>query len=164
MRQLIVIAHDMRSTHNVGSLLRTAEGLGVHKVYLTGYTPYPEVEHDDRLPHISRKLDQQIDKTALGSAKLIAWQHDPDVYKVISELKDTGYRLVALEQTTKSVRINDYVAPNKVALVLGTEVSGLPEQVLQLMHDVVEIPMLGKKESFNVVQAAAMTLYRLRFH
>jgi 23S rRNA (guanosine2251-2'-O)-methyltransferase len=66
MRQLILIAHNLRSTHNVGSILRTAEGLGVTEVYLTGYTPYPETPNDERLPHLARKIQAQIQKTALG--------------------------------------------------------------------------------------------------
>lgn len=164
MRELIVIAHDMRSTHNVGSLLRTAEGLGVRKVYLTGYTPYPLAPDDSRLPHLSKKLDEQIDKTALGAAKLLPWEYAQDVRSVIEHLQREGYHVAALEQTAAAINLHEYDAPEKVALLLGTEVDGLPPDLLKLCKPHLIIPMAGRKESFNVVQAAAMALYRLRFY
>src|SRR5579871_6804873 len=79
-RDIILIAHDIRSTHNVGSLLRTAEGMGVARVYFTGYTPYPSLATgDERLPHIAQKLTRQIQKTALGAESQVAWSHHTDV-------------------------------------------------------------------------------------
>lgn len=163
MRQIIVIAHDMRSTHNVGSLLRTCEGLGVDKVYLTGYTPHPGIPGDSRLPHIIEKLEQQIDKTALGAASMVPWQYSQDINEVIENLQKDGFETVALEQSPDSTKLPDYKAPQKVALILGTEVTGVPPQILELCSKTVEIPMFGQKESFNVVQSAAMALYHLRF-
>ena len=74
-RQIILIAHDIRSSHNVGSLFRTAEGLGVNELILSGYTPYPKESKDLRLPHIANKLDKQIDKTALGATRTLKWRH-----------------------------------------------------------------------------------------
>src|SRR5579885_2599476 len=78
-RQIVLIAHDLRSTHNIGSLLRTADGLGVEKVFITGYSPYPLMARDDRLPHLAQKLDRDIHKTALGAEQSVAWEHDVDV-------------------------------------------------------------------------------------
>jgi 23S rRNA (guanosine2251-2'-O)-methyltransferase len=164
MRQLAIIAHDMRSAHNVGSLLRTAEGLGVSKVYLTGYTPYPAKENDPRLPHIARKLDLQIDKTALGSSRFVDWSQVDNVTEVIDRLNAEGYSVVALEQSDRAVQLHEYQASEKIALLLGTEVSGLPKELLEKIETHLFIPMFGNKESFNVVQAAAMALYRLRFY
>lgn len=164
MRQIVVIAHNMRSTHNVGSLLRTAEGLGINKVFLTGYTPYPLLEIEDRLPHLAQKLDQQIDKTALGAAKMIDWQKYEALEPVISELKNSGFTIAALEQSKHSIELHKYKAPDKLALLLGPEVEGLSKDLLALTDICLEIPMYGQKESFNVVQAAAMALYRLRFY
>lgn len=164
MRDLVVIAHDMRSAHNVGSLLRTCEGLGVSKVYLTGITPYPKHADDTRLPYIAEKLAKQIDKTALGAAEMIDWEYREDVKHIIEQLKEKSYEIVALEQAGNSVNLHEYNAPTKIALLLGTEVTGLPEDIRNLATIVCEIPMLGRKESFNVVQAAAMALYRLRFY
>lgn len=163
-RTLVVIAHDMRSAHNVGSLLRTAEGLAVARVYLTGYTPYPIAPGDSRLPHLAAKLDKQISKTALGAQHSLPWLWKPNPLPVIAELKREGFRVVALEQTADSSPLPAYQPPDKLALVLGTEVTGLPRKVIKNCDTAVEIPMLGQKESFNVVQAAAMALFYCRFH
>lgn len=161
MREVVVIAHDMRSTHNVGSLLRTAEGLGVLKVYFTGYTPYPKSKKDDRLPFISDKLDKQIQKTALGAQTSMPWEHIKDVAQLIDTLQTRGYSIVALEQAAKSTKLPLFKPTNKVALLLGREVEGIDASFLKLCDEIVEIPMHGHKESFNVVQAAAMALYHL---
>ncbi|HEY4160697.1 MAG TPA: TrmH family RNA methyltransferase [Candidatus Saccharimonadales bacterium] len=163
MTDIIVLAHDIRSTHNVGSLLRTCEGLGVSQVYFTGYTPYPAAPGDERLPHIARKLTAQIHKTALDAETLVPWTHAEDVSACVMELKAAGYTVIALEQATSSVPLPDYRAPEKVALLLGREVEGIDPGLLGLCDAAVEIPMFGRKESFNVVQAAAMALYQFRF-
>lgn len=163
MRSIILIAHDIRSCHNVGSLLRTAEGLGVEYVYLTGYTPYPALEHDTRLPHIAHKLHKQIQKTALGAEISQPWQHMHDIHTVLAELRGQGYAVIGLEQAPHSIPLHEYHPPQKVAIVLGREVEGIDPSLLEQLDTVVEIPMFGSKESFNVVQAAAMTLYQCRF-
>lgn len=163
MRQIVVIAHDIRSCHNVGSLLRTADGLGIETVFLTGYTPYPPLEaNDPRLPHLAAKIGRQIHKTALGAEASVDWQQVSDVTTVLSKLKTAGYRIVALEQTTDSIALPSYQPPAKIALLLGREVEGIASDLLSQVDDTVEIPMSGAKESFNVVQAAAMALYQLR--
>lgn len=163
MREIIVIAHNVRSTHNVGSLLRTAEGLGVTKVYLTGYTPYPAIKKDDRLPHLAAKLSRQIAKTSLGAEKLVPWKHRDNIFELVDELETKGWQVCALEQTAQAVSLADFKAPAKVAIVLGREVEGIEAEVLGRLGRHIYIPMHGKKESFNVVQAAAMCLYALRF-
>lgn len=161
MHKIVVIAHDIRSTHNVGSLLRTAEGLGISHVYLTGYTPYPSLANDIRLPHITQKLSNQIHKTALGAEHLIAWSH-ASIHETIGTLKDDGFTIIALEQTRNSIPLADYQPPQKVALVLGREVEGIAPEILDMTDTTVEIPMNGKKESFNVSIAAAICLYALK--
>jgi 23S rRNA (guanosine2251-2'-O)-methyltransferase len=161
MKNIVLIAHNIRSTHNVGSLLRTAEGLGISHVYLTGYTPYPLLANDPRLPHLSRKISSQIEKTALGAEKFLSLSVESDVNSVIAQLKAEGFSIVALEQNDKSVDLKDFKAPAKMALVVGREVEGIEPEVLDLCDTVIEIPMRGLKESFNVVQAAAMALYSL---
>ncbi len=163
-RQIILIAHNVRSCHNVGALLRTAEGLGINKVYLTGYTPYPKSKNDTRLPHIISKLQKQIDKTALGADKTIVWQHQSDVFSLVDNLKSNKYRILALEQTEKSIDITGYKAPQKTALIVGREVEGIEPELLKIADEIVEIPMSGQKESFNVAQATAMALYQLAFN
>lgn len=163
MREIVVIAHDIRSTHNVGSLLRTCEGLGVSHVYFTGYTPYPASDLEDRLPHIAAKLTAQIHKTALDAETLIPWSRPESVEACIAHLKDNGFEIVGLEQESKSTPLPEYHPPQKVALVLGREVEGIAPELLKLCDTAIEIPMFGRKESFNVVQAAAMALYAVRF-
>jgi tRNA G18 (ribose-2'-O)-methylase SpoU len=163
MRQLVLIAHNLRSVHNVGSLLRTADGLGLDRVYLTGYTPYPPADGDKRLPHLARKIDKQMAKTALGAEKSVDWRQADDIEPIILELKAEGYTVAALEQAAGSTKLAEYQAPDKLALVVGREVEGLESEVLMLCDLVLEIPMLGQKESFNVAQAAAMALHHFRF-
>ncbi|MFZ1323623.1 MAG: TrmH family RNA methyltransferase [Candidatus Saccharimonadales bacterium] len=163
MREIYVIAHNMRSTFNVGSLLRTAEGLGVKQVYLTGYTPYPIKHGDKRLPHEAAKLNQQIRKTALGAEITQAWRQYDDIQEVIKLLQAGGIELLALEQSDTAVALPAYKAPAKVALLLGEEINGVPASLLKQAGAHICIPMSGKKESFNVVIAAAMALYQLRF-
>ena len=164
MRLIVLVAHNLRSTHNVGSLLRTAEGLGVERVVFTGYTPYPETADDPRLPHIVRKISVQIQKTALGAERTIKWSQEPDVGKAITQLKAEGYEVAALEQSSGAVPLPQFQPTDKRAILIGREVEGLEETVLRQADRIVEIPMFGKKESFNVVQAAAMALYHCRFY
>ena len=161
--RLALIVHDIRSCHNVGSLLRTAEGLGVSHVYLTGYTPYPKQTDDPRLPHIATKLDSQIHKTALGAEHLVEWSQHQSIEDVLSQLRSDGFQLVGLEQTTLSVPLPDFKPSGDTALLVGREVEGIDPTLLSQLDATVEIPMAGQKESFNVVQATAMAMYQLRF-
>ena len=164
MSKIVVIAHNIRSTHNVGSLLRTADGLGVHKLYFTGYTPYPRYDDDERMPHVARKTHKQISKTALGAEESVDWEYAEDVFTVIEKLRKNGFTIAALEQTTNSIFLPSYKPPEKLAIVLGREVEGVEPEVLEICDLHVEIPMVGKKESYNVVQAAAMALYHCTFY
>lgn len=162
MRDIVVIAHDIRSTHNVGSLLRTAEGFGITTVYLTGYTPYPQKASDDRLPHLAKKIDSQISKTALGAEHSMHWEHSESVVDILSKLKAHGYTLAGLEQGANSILLPNYSPPQKIAILLGREVDGLEKNLQPKCDVLIEIPMYGTKESFNVVQAAAVCMYALR--
>jgi 23S rRNA (guanosine2251-2'-O)-methyltransferase len=163
MRDIILIVHNVRSTHNVGSLLRTAEGLGIEKVIFSGYTPYPEYDYDRRLPHESSKIAKAINKTALGAEHLVKWQHHTDVMDVLAHLKKQGYALAAVEQAEDAKELPKYHPPSKIVILVGNEVNGVEPEILAACDIILEIPMFGKKESYNVVQAAAMTLYHCRF-
>ena len=163
MRSIIVIAHNLRSAHNVGSLLRTADGLGIDRVYLTGYSPFPIGRSDKRLPHIARKAHKQISKTALGAEGSIKWEHYSEIESVIEKLKKKDYYIVALEQTSSSVSLQKFKPSSKIALIIGREVEGIEPAILKMSDNSVEIPMLGKKESLNVVQAAAIAMYHCRY-
>ncbi len=163
MRDIVLVAHNVRSTHNVGSLLRTAEGLGVSKVILSGYTPHPQHANDRRLPHEAAKIAKQLDKTALGAQNMLTWEHHADVLPVLAKLKKDGYLIAAVEQADDAKLLPSYHPPQKIVLVVGREVEGIEAEVLDACDMTLEIPMYGKKESFNVVQAAAMALYHCRF-
>jgi tRNA G18 (ribose-2'-O)-methylase SpoU len=160
---LVVIAHNVRSSHNIGSLFRTAEALGAAKLYVTGYSPYPRSAHDVRLPHIANKTHAEIAKTALGAEDLLAWQQAVDIASIVGRLKRKGYTIVALEQTSTSIDLRDCPSLQRVALVLGNEPAGIDSDTLSLCDMAVEIPMIGKKESLNVVQAAAIALYHFGY-
>lgn len=159
MPDIIVILHNIRSTHNVGALFRTCEGLGINRLILSGYTPYPITPEDNRLPHIAAKLTSQIHKTALGAERLVPFEYQSSPR--LHELKDKGYVIAGLEQDDHSVPLNTYVPPEKIALLLGEEVEGITDELLAACDVLLEIPMQGKKESFNVSVAAGMALYAL---
>tara|TARA_Y100000590_G_scaffold400329_1_gene484326 strand:+ start:798 stop:1298 length:501 start_codon:yes stop_codon:yes gene_type:complete len=159
MPEIVLLAHNIRSTHNVGSLFRTAEGFGVAKIFISGYTPYPTQQSDTRLPHIREKLTKQINKTALGAEAIVPFEYSENV--PIERLKQAGYRIVGLEQDARSQPLVQYKAPEKVALLIGEEVEGIDADLRKLCDDIVEIPMAGRKESFNVSVAAGIALYQL---
>ncbi len=159
MLKIIVIAHNIRSTHNVGAIFRTAEGFGIQKIILSGYTPYPTLPQDTRLPHIAEKLTHQIHKTALGAESMVPFEYQE--IPQLSALKQAGYTIVGLEQDDRAILLPNYTIPKKVALLLGEEVAGIESTLRQKCDDLIEIPMQGKKESFNVSVAAGIALYGL---
>jgi 23S rRNA (guanosine2251-2'-O)-methyltransferase len=161
MHKLTVIVHDVRSTYNVGSILRSADGFNVSQVYLTGYTPYPKEVHDDRLPHVKDKVGRQIHKTALGAEDSVDWRHETDINKAINQLKAEGYLIAALEQSSCAKPLNQFTPKKSTALIVGNEVNGLSQEILQLADIHLEIPMQGVKESFNVAVAAGIAMYHL---
>lgn len=162
MPEIIVIAHNIRSTHNVGAIFRTAEGFGVQKIILSGYTPYPKLidsQHDTRLPHIAHKLHNQIHKTALGAEVIVPFEYSE--LPPLEQLRANGFRIVGLEQTVSSIPMPIYRTPEKIAVLLGEEVHGIPDALRTQCDEFIEIPMTGKKESFNVSVAAGIALYHL---
>jgi len=161
MTELVVIAHNIRSTYNVGSIFRSADGFGVTKLYVTGYTPYPQAAVDDRPPHIRNKLTAQIAKTALGAEQTVPFEYSNDPTTVINHLRKQGYAIAALEQAPQSTLLPAYQPPAKLALILGEEVHGVPVELLKQCDVTLEIPMAGRKESFNVSVAAGIALYAL---
>lgn len=162
MPTVIVVAHNIRSAHNVGAIFRTSEGFGVTRLILSGYTPYPTLPTDTRLPHIARRVTAQIEKTALGAETIVTFEHqeEPD----FGALKKQGYVIVGLEQDDRSVDIRTFVPPEKIVLILGEEVAGLSPVLRSVCDVLVEIPMKGHKESFNVSVAAGIALYGLTAH
>lgn len=149
---LFLIIHDVRSAHNVGSLFRTADGMGVAKVFLTGYTGAP-------IDRFGRK-DAKISKVSLGAEDTVPWEKK-EIEKLLVELRAQNVEIVALEQSPQSIPLADYTPKKSVALIVGNEVEGVASDILALCDAVVEIPMRGEKESLNVSNAAAIALYEL---
>ena len=160
--QLAAILHNIRSVHNVGSVFRTADGAGFEKLYLSNITPSPV----DRF----QKVRPDFAKVALGAEKSVAWESVPDTIVLIERLKKEGWKIFALEQSKESIpyysvdKLFKNDQDQKIALVLGAEVDGLPAEILKEADATLEIPMLGKKESLNVSVAFGIAAYRLRFH
>ncbi len=159
MPEIIVIAHNIRSILNIGSIFRTSEGFGVTKIILSGYTPYPLVANDTRLPHISANLSKKINKTALGAEILVPYEYvfEPP----LEALRHSGYTIIGLEQDKTSIPISQFNPPKKIALLLGEEVEGITSRLKERCDELIEIPMFGQKESFNVSVATGIALYRL---
>jgi 23S rRNA (guanosine2251-2'-O)-methyltransferase len=153
MQDIRLILHDIRSTYNVGAILRTAECAGVRTVYLTGYTPDP-------IDRFGRKR-KDVAKSAVGAEDMVAWQHVDDTVSCIASLQAEGVQVVALEQHPRSVGYASFKHSGPLALVLGEEVQGIPEEIVALCDAVIEIPVYGNKESLNVSVATGIALYRL---
>ena len=155
---ITVIAHNIRSTYNVGAIFRTAEGFGAKELILTGYTPHPRYPGDPRLPHLSEKITKQIHKTALGTERTVPFRY----FETIGEfLSKNTLPLIALEQSDRSIALKDFKPSEDIALLLGEEVHGIEPDLLDTCETILEIPMKGKKESFNVSVAAGIALYAL---
>ncbi len=159
---IVVVAHNIRSTHNIGSIFRTCDGLGIAKLFLTGYSPYPTQPTDSRLPHERTRITSQIHKTALGAELTVAHEYRQDVQTILAQLTQDGYEVVALEQAPNSISIANFLPKrDKVALLLGEEVRGITPDLLTTCDSIIEIPMFGSKESFNVSVAAGIALFVL---
>ena len=169
--EICLILHNIRSTYNVGAILRSAEGFGVSRVVCSGYTPWPYLERGvlrpEVLPHLAEKLTHQIHKSALGAEEMLEISWSSDVFSTISQLKNDGFRVVALENHAEipTILTTDPSLASKlgekVALILGEEVAGIPADLLRQADFGLEIPMFGQKESFNVSVAAGIALYVL---
>jgi len=161
--KLALILSDIRSCHNVGSILRTADGFGIEHIYFAGITPYPKLVNDKRLPHLALKQTAAIHKTALGAENNVKFSVYGSTKLAINKARKHGYQIVAIEQSDNSVSLHKFCPRSAVALLLGNEINGLSSAVLKQSDIILEIPMLGKKESLNVSVAAAIAMYSLRF-
>jgi len=150
---IFLILHNIRSTHNVGSIFRTADAAGGSKIYLTGYTP-------TTLDRFGRPR-KDIAKVALGAEKTIPWEHVPNIKTLLKKLKEEKIEIVALEQAENSIDYKIFKPKNSFALILGNEVGGIEKSILKLCDKVIEIPMSGKKESLNVSVSAGIALFRI---
>jgi len=159
MKTLIVILHNIRSTYNVGAILRTCDCLGVNEVIFSGYTPFL----DKGLPHEQEKLKKQIHKTALGAEDMLSWSRSNDILETVKQLREQGNKIYALEQGRASLNLAEsQVFAEKAVLILGEEVHGVPQDILAECDQLLEIPMCGQKESFNVSVATGIALWELK--
>lgn len=165
MREIITVLHDIRSTYNVGAILRTLDGLGVSEAVFSGYTP--RYNDETLLPHLREKLDRQIRKSALGAEESVKQTAVADLPAWLDERWAEGWKIVGLEnnltaeEQARRVILGEEVIDGKIALVLGEEVQGIPREVREKMDVFLEIPMHGQKESFNVSVAAGIALWAL---
>lgn len=150
-KEFYIIAHNIRSLFNVGSIFRTADAFGVTKIYLTGYTGQPG--HYVHGPKIA--------KSALGAEKFVPWEHQKSATKLIKELKAKNIQIIALENKVKSIKLSEFKPKFPLALVLGEEARGIKKDLLKLCNKTVEIPMHGKKESLNVSVAFGVAAYEI---
>lgn len=163
-KESVLILPDIRSTHNVGAIFRTADAVGISKIYLVGITPSPLDRFGRARPDIA--------KSALGAEKTIPWESREELGSLLDELKKDGYTIVAIEQSKNSVDYKDVKTKEKMAFLLGPEVTGLSEDILDQCDIVAEIPMQGElarhrpedyggKESLNVSVATGVALFRI---
>ena len=165
MKNIYLVVDNVRSALNVGSMLRSSDGLGIYEVMLCGYTPYPAMDNNDqRLPYIAQKITKRINKTALGAEQSQNWSHYVDTETAIKRLRAMSVEVLALEQTAHAIELTSLNPKSaNIALIVGNERTGLEDKILSLVDSVVAIPMLGKKESFNVSAAAAMAMFYLKY-
>lgn len=144
---LIVILDDVRSMYNVGSVFRTSDAFRVESIYLCGITACP--------PH------QEIHKTALGAEDTVSWKHYDDTLTAVNELKGRGYTVLAIEQCEGSTMLQDLqTSPEQpYAIVMGNEVKGVRQDVIDACNGCIEIPQFGTKHSLNVSTTAGIIIW-----
>jgi 23S rRNA (guanosine2251-2'-O)-methyltransferase len=149
-KEKVLILHNIRSSHNVGSIFRTADAFGIEKIYLSGYTPTPT----DRF----NRVQKSIAKTALGAELTTSWEYQKTIKPIIEKLKKEDFHIVAIEQAKNSIIYTKIPPKKKQAFILGNEVRGISPQTLSLVDTIAEIPMKGMKESLNVSVSAGIVL------
>jgi 23S rRNA (guanosine2251-2'-O)-methyltransferase len=146
---VIVVLENIRSAYNVGSVFRTADAFLLEAIYITGYTCIP--------PH------KEIKKTALGAEDTVTWKHFANAGEAIADLKALGYTVYAIEQAEASIALNElaYIAGEKIAVIMGNEVTGVDQTTIAQCDGVIEIPQLGMKHSLNIATAAGVVLWEI---
>ena len=144
---VICVLDNIRSQHNIGSIFRTSDAFRISELYLCGITATPP--------------NREINKSALVATESVKWQYFEETITAIEQLRRKGYKIIAIEQATESVFLEDYTPKTleKVALVFGNEVMGVNDQVMEEIDACIEIPQFGTKHSFNVSVTAAIVLY-----
>ena len=151
IKESILILPDIRSAINVGAIFRTADAVGINKIYLVGVTPRPTDQFS--------RIQKDIAKSALGAETWIDWEYEKDIQAIFKKLKKEKFNIVALEQDEKSVDYREIKKYTKMAFILGQEVDGIDKKILKKCDQIAEIPMSGKKESLNVSVACGVFLF-----
>lgn len=156
MTPTFVVLENIRSAHNVGAIFRTADGAGVSKIYLVGHTPTPT----DRFGRPNPK----IAKTALGAEKTLPYEYFETITALITKLHEESVAVVVVEQHVRAVDYHTMSFPKPTAFIFGNEVDGVSDAACEAADAVVEIPMVGKKESLNVAVSAGIILFNSNIH
>lgn len=149
----ILILPNIRSAQNVGSMFRTADAVGINKIFLVGYSPTP-------IDKFGRKRSD-ISKASLGAESTIEWEYRKTLSPLIKSLQKDGYKIIAIEQDEKSINYCKVKSSSKMAFIMGNEVEGLPLSILKMCDTIAEIPMAGDKESLNVSVACGVALFKI---
>ncbi|MFI3277667.1 MAG: RNA methyltransferase [Rikenellaceae bacterium] len=146
---VVVVLDNIRSLQNVGSLFRTCDAFVAEELALCGITATPP--------------NRDIHKTALGAELTVKWSYYPTTIECASELKQRGYKLIAIEQVEESIMLNDFTIKEgeKYAIILGNEVMGVDQEVVDICDSAIEIPQAGTKHSINVSIAGGVVLWSL---
>ena len=152
---IVVVLDNVRSQHNVGAVFRTADAMRIERVVLCGICCCPP--------------NQEIHKTALGAEESVAWQYYENTIDAVKALQQEGYTVYAVEQAHDSVTLEDVansiqnsdISGQKIAVILGHEVFGVQQEVVDSCSQCIEIPQYGTKHSMNVSVTAGIVLYRL---
>lgn len=163
---LIVVLDDVRSLHNVGSVFRTADAFRVKAIYLCGITAAPDDVKDsagNMIKECTLKASQEIHKTALGAEESVEWRYFKDATQAVESLKNDGYTVMAVEQCHGSTMLQDYSPAGgcKQAVILGNEVNGVHQEVVDMCDGCLEIPQYGTKHSLNVSVTAGIVIWHL---
>jgi 23S rRNA (guanosine2251-2'-O)-methyltransferase len=148
-----VILENVRSSQNVGAILRTSDAIGVSKVWMVGYTPAPIDRYGREVPDVL--------KTALGAEKTVTWEQREEGVSLIDELKQKGFRIVVVEKQDRATDYKQCEVRGPIALIFGNEVDGVSKEACERADDIISLPMRGSKESLNVATTAGIVLYRL---
>ncbi|MBQ0033991.1 MAG: TrmH family RNA methyltransferase [Bacteroidales bacterium] len=158
---LIVVLDNVRSQHNVGAVFRTADAFRLAGVYLCGISGIPSPVEGAPLP--TRAGMEEIHKTALGAEQTVDWRYFAKTEDAVSSLQNDGYTVFAIEQVEGSTKLQDVKLEKdgKYAIVMGHEVFGVSQKVVDMTDGCIEIPQYGTKHSLNVSVTAGIVMYTL---
>jgi len=145
---ITIVLDNVRSALNVGSVFRTSDAFLIENIILCGITATPP--------------NKEIRKAALGASDSVNWEFQENTIDAVTNLKNNGYHIMGIEQTDKSSKLNDFTLPNKpIAIIMGNEVKGVSQEVLDICDDVMEIPQFGTKHSLNIAVTTGIVVWEL---